>query len=73
MPSLPIILAFIAESSSRTALSVTAIMMGDCLPMPQAAYVPASVILFNSSSGTASGLYFFMLLRVIRSSIVAFI
>ena len=67
------IFAFMAESSSRTALSVTARIMGDCLPMPVAAYSPAVKTSFKSSCGTGSGLYFLMLLRVSMFCIISFI
>ena len=48
--------AFIAESLSRSSLSVTAMMIGDCLPMPVAAYVPASMIASSFSASMSSGL-----------------
>lgn len=41
--------AFVFANWSRSSLFVTATMMADCLPMPLAAYSPASTICAKSS------------------------
>ena len=65
--------AFVFANWSRSSLFVTATMMADCLPMPLAAYSPASTICAKSSLAGIVGWNLRMLLRSSIALIISFI